>query len=131
VYRASTSQEHERFVDGDACQPSRKGGLPFEPAQVHESLVEALLDNVFRIFPDACVPQHNPKDLLPVTVEKRFKRLLVSMPAGSDKQLFGFTIIEASNGWCCRVVHNGLPISYVPAKGEVRFSLLPSLLHMR
>jgi hypothetical protein len=94
---------------------------------MHESLVEALLDNVFRILRDACVPQHNPKDLLPVTLEKRFKRLLVSMPSGSDKHLFRFTIIEASNSWCCRVVHNGLPISYVQAKGEksLHFCLRP------
>jgi hypothetical protein len=85
---------------------------------MHERLVEALLDNVFGILPDTCVPQHNPKDLLPVTLEKHFKRLLVAMPSGSDKHLFRFPILEASNSWCCRVVHNGLPISYVPAKGE-------------
>jgi hypothetical protein len=78
-----------------------------------------------------CVSQHNTKDLLPVTFEESFKCLLVSVLGSNNKCLFQGRITQASNVWFCFVVHSGLPISYVPAKGEKRLSLLPSPLHLR
>jgi hypothetical protein len=67
-----------------------------------------------------CVSQHNTKDLLPVTFEESFKCLFVSVLGGNDEDLFRRRISQASNSWFCVVVHSGLPISYVPAKGEPR-----------
>jgi hypothetical protein len=65
--------------------------------QINESLLEALLDNVFRVLPDMCVSQHNTKDLLPVTFEESFKCLFVSVLGGNDEHLFRCRISQASN----------------------------------
>ena len=76
---------------------------------MHESLVEALLDNIFRILPDSCVPQNDPKNFLLVTLEKRFKRLFVSVLGGNHESLFPCGLLQASNTWFCFVFHTGPP----------------------
>jgi hypothetical protein len=53
-----------------------------------------------------CVPEHNPKDLLPVTFEKSFKSLFVSVLGGNHQHLFRCRISRASNSWLCVVVHS-------------------------
>jgi hypothetical protein len=77
--------------------------------QIDESLLEALLDNVFRVLPDMCVSLYNTKDLLPVTFEESFKCLFVSVLGGNDEHLFRCRISQASNSWFCVVVHSGPP----------------------
>jgi hypothetical protein len=77
--------------------------------QIDESLLEALLNNIFSVFPDMCVSQHNTKDLLPVTFEESFKCLFVSVLGGDDEHLFRCRIRQARNRWFSVVVHSGPP----------------------
>src|SRR5260370_7453645 len=74
AHRVAFPQEHQRFVDGDTGQPCGESGFPFELLQVNEGFLEGLLDNVFSTFPNACVPDPNPKTLSLLPLYTPFNR---------------------------------------------------------
>jgi hypothetical protein len=54
---------------------------------MHEGLLEASLNDVFRVLPDTCVSLHHRQDLLLITFEEGFKRLFVSALSGNYEDL--------------------------------------------
>src|SRR4029077_9911987 len=82
-----------------------EGGFSLELAQMRESLVEALLNDVFCVLHHTCVPQHNCEGLSLVTLKQGFKRLFVSVPGGDYERSFACRIAHASDGWFCFVLH--------------------------
>ena len=88
--------------------------------QIDKSLLEALLNNIFSVFPDMYVSQHNPKDLLPVTFEESFKCLFVSVLGGNNEHLFRCRISQASNSWLCVLVNSGPPDQLCASEGVLR-----------
>jgi hypothetical protein len=76
--------------------------------QVDERFLEGLLDNVFGIFPSACLAERNQKNLSLMTLEQIFKRLFVPVLRGNHKHLFRCEVARACPHWFCCVVHIGL-----------------------
>jgi hypothetical protein len=55
---------------------------------VDESLLEALLDDVFRVFSDACEASRNAENPSLVTLDENFKCLFISTFGGKDERRF-------------------------------------------
>jgi hypothetical protein len=76
---------------------------------MHESLVKALLNDVFRVLHHTCVPQHNCEDLSLITFKQGFKRMFVSVFGGDYERSFACRITHASDSWFCFVLHSDEP----------------------
>src|ERR1700731_1698965 len=76
---------------------------------MRESLVEALLNDVFCVLHHTCVPQHNGEGLSLVTFEQGFQRLFVSVPGGDYERSFACRIAHASDSWFSFVLHSEPP----------------------
>src|SRR5580692_6339417 len=76
---------------------------------MRESLVEALLNDVFRVLHHTCVAQHNCEGLSLVTFKQSFKRLLVSVLGGGYQPTFASRVADASDSWFCFVLHSEPP----------------------
>src|SRR4029077_10823776 len=76
---------------------------------MRESLVEALLNDVFCVLSHTCVPQHHCEGLSLVTLKQDFKRLFVSVLGGDYERSFASRIAHASDAWFCFVLHSEPP----------------------
>jgi len=56
--------------------------------EVNESLLQALLDDVFCVFSDACEASRNAEDPLLVTLDEHFECLFISTFGGKDQRAF-------------------------------------------
>jgi hypothetical protein len=92
-----------------------------ELAQMHESLEEALLNDVFCVLHYTRVPQHNCEGFSLVTFKKGFKRLFVSVPGGDYERSFASRITHASDGWFCFVLHSEPPDQLCGSERRTQF----------
>src|SRR5260370_27594425 len=129
-HRVAVPQEHQGFVDGDTGQPCGESGFPFELLQVNEGFLEGLLDNVFSIFPNACVAERNPKNLSLLALDQDFKRRFISTLGGSD-ELFLRNVITGrtnGNGWFVSFVRRSTQHGASPLDERAKTLYLPFAL---
>jgi len=91
-----STEQHERFIHGDACQPSREARLFLEGVEMKEGLVEALLYYIFGIFPVIRYPSRHGENSLLVTKNQSLESLLISALCGSDQRAVGVFVYATS-----------------------------------
>src|ERR1700719_1974198 len=96
---------------------------------MHESLVEALLNDIFRVFHHACVPQYNREGLSPVTVKQGFKRLFISILGGEYECSFACRITHASDSCFGFVLHSGPPDKLCGSERRAQLENRPFATH--
>src|SRR5258708_26273241 len=84
-----STEQHERFIHGDACQPSREPRLFLKPVEVKEGFVETFLRHIFRILPVIGYPLLHGENSLLVTKNQFFESLSVSALCGSHQRAVG------------------------------------------
>src|SRR5713101_4013205 len=81
-----SAQQHERFIHGDAGQPTGEPRLFLKGAEVKEGLLKTLLGHIFGILPVIRYPLRHGKNSLLVTKNQFLKSLCISALCGSDQR---------------------------------------------
>src|SRR5260370_33499689 len=66
-----STQQHEGFIHGDACQPIGEARLCLKVVEMKESLVKALLHHIFGIRPSVGYPLRHGKNA-PLATKNQF-----------------------------------------------------------
>src|SRR5260221_2745856 len=100
-----STQQHEGFIHGDACQPSGEPRLFLKVVEMKESLVKALLHHIFGILPVVGYPLRHGKNSPFVTKNQFLEGVRLSTLCCGHQ--FGVGVLVYAN--CPKRSHESVP----------------------
>src|SRR5438309_8582903 len=91
-----STEQHERFIHGNAGQPSREPGPLLKGVEMKEGLVKTLLRHILSIFPVIRNALRHGEHSLPVTKNQFLESLRISALCGSHQRAVRVLIYTGS-----------------------------------